>query len=291
MPRWRAQPGNRLPHRCRPRRFRRRVQPRAMTRARRAADDQLKQCSGGTLVAQRGLALPGSPRTTSVRLRPARTSASSPSGAPHCSLRPRNITRRTHVGGLATTLEPAPHPGHRNSCGLRGRATSLAVTCWPPVAVNRTASPVVRAPAPLSVTVSRGTNKCTKGASGSVIVSPGRRRVACSAVYLFLIKLSVTGGDGAFVGHHPHLHEVHGLGVLGSALHPPGVVLFRVQDSGAGAHTLGEPRVDDPGVTGGAPGGPASLQHPGQDLHVLVGVRLEPGARTHDVVVVDHSRP
>jgi hypothetical protein len=86
-----------------------------------------------------------------------------------------------------------------------------------------------------------------------VIVSPGRRRVACSAVYLFLIKLSVTGGDGAFVGHHPHLHEVRGHGVLGSALHPPGVVLFRVQDSGAGAHTLGEPRVDDPGVTGGAP--------------------------------------
>src|SRR5271157_2657105 len=44
--------------------------------------------------AARSCRYPGSPRTTSTGLRPAGASASSPSRAPHCCLRPRSITRR-----------------------------------------------------------------------------------------------------------------------------------------------------------------------------------------------------
>src|SRR5882672_8480018 len=55
--------------------------------------------------------MPGSPRTTSTRLRPARTSASSPSRASHCCLRPHNITQRPFGGspaivGLLPRTEP-----------------------------------------------------------------------------------------------------------------------------------------------------------------------------------------
>src|SRR5260370_7106505 len=53
--------------------------------------------------------MPGSPLTTSTRLRPARTSASSPSRASHCCLRPHNITRRP-PGGSPAIVELAPRP-------------------------------------------------------------------------------------------------------------------------------------------------------------------------------------
>ena len=49
-------------------------------------------------------------------------------------------------------------------------------------------------PASASVTVPRGTNRCRKGASGSSIMSPGCRRAACSAAYLFLIWMADAPG-------------------------------------------------------------------------------------------------
>ena len=64
--------------------------------------------------------MPGSPRSTSARLRPARTSASSPSRVSHCCLRPHNITRRPFGGSSrhrrtgsppSTPPGPGPHAG------------------------------------------------------------------------------------------------------------------------------------------------------------------------------------
>src|SRR3954447_16484504 len=65
----------------------------------------------------------------------------------------------------------------------RTSAASVAVIRWPPVAVNRTASPVRSSPAPSRVTVPRGTNRCRKGASGSSMVWPGCSRAAYRATY------------------------------------------------------------------------------------------------------------
>ena len=67
------------------------------------------------------------------------------------------------------------------------------------------------------------------------------------------LELLVTGCDAGFVGHDPHLDEVDRIGVLvgvltGDAVQSPRVVLLRVQDSGAGAHALGQSGVDDAGV-------------------------------------------
>jgi hypothetical protein len=60
--------------------------------------------------------MPASPRITRTRLRPARTSASSPSSALHCCLRPHNITRRP-FGGSPAIVEPAPRPAHPSGPG------------------------------------------------------------------------------------------------------------------------------------------------------------------------------
>src|SRR6476661_9659344 len=60
--------------------------------------------------------IPASPRITRTRLRPARTSASSPSSAVHCCLRPHNITRRP-FGGSPAIVEPAPRPAHPSGPG------------------------------------------------------------------------------------------------------------------------------------------------------------------------------
>src|SRR5260370_22737417 len=60
--------------------------------------------------------MPASPRITRTRLRPARTSASSPSSALHCCLRPHNVTRRP-FGGSPAIVEPAPRPAHPSGPG------------------------------------------------------------------------------------------------------------------------------------------------------------------------------
>jgi hypothetical protein len=105
------------------------------------------------------------------------------------------------------------------------------------------------------------------------------------------LELLVAGDDAALVGHHPHLDEMHGVAVLVAALKPPGVVLLAVQDPGAGAHALSEPRVDDAVVPGAVLVHQRASHHPGHDLHVPVGVCLEAEARRHDVVVVHQQQP
>src|SRR3954451_3797708 len=105
------------------------------------------------------------------------------------------------------------------------------------------------------------------------------------------LELLVAGGDAAPVGDDPHLDEVHRVAVGVAALQAPGVVLLAVQDPGAGAHPLGQARVDDAVVPGGVLVHQGSLHDPGDDLHVPVRVRLEAEARRHDVVVVDQQQP
>jgi hypothetical protein len=67
----------------------------------------------------------------------------------------------------------------------------------------------------------------------------------------------MAGGDAGLVRHHPHLDEVHRIGVRGvgrtgtgrtGTSQPPGVVLLAVQDAGACAHPLGQAGVDHAGV-------------------------------------------
>src|SRR3954470_11615524 len=84
------------------------------------------------------------------------------------------------------------------------------------------------------------------------------------------LKLLVAGGDAAPVRDDPHLDEVHRVAVGIAALQAPGVVLLAVQDPGAGAHPLGQARVDDAVVPGGVLVHQRALHHPGDDLHVPV---------------------
>ena len=64
-----------------------------------------------------------------------------------------------------------------------------------------------------------------------------------------------------------------------------------MQDAAAGAHPLRQPRVDHAVVAGGVLVDQGALEHPGDDLHVLVRVGVEPGAGVDDVVVVDQQQP
>ncbi len=123
-----------------------------------------------------------------------------------------------------------------------------------------------------------------------VLVHSRRHRHQPAPEQLVLdLQLLVAGGDAALVGQDPHLHEVDGLVVVRPARQRPGVVLLRVEDAGAGAHPLGQAGVDDAGGAGGVLVDQRPLQHPGDDLHVAVGVRLEALAGQHDVVVVDQQ--
>jgi hypothetical protein len=63
-----------------------------------------------------------------------------------------------------------------------------------------------------------------------------------------------------------------------------------VQDPGAGAHPLRQAGVDDAGMPGGILVHQRALEHPGDDLHVLVRVRLESGSRRDHVVVADQQQ-
>ncbi len=73
------------------------------------------------------------------------------------------------------------------------------------------------------------------------------------------------------------------------AAEAPGVVLLRVQDPAAGAHPLGQARVDHAGVPLGVLVDEGAFQHPGHDLHVAVRVGVEAEPR-HDAVVVAHQQ-
>ena len=68
-------------------------------------------------------------------------------------------------------------------------------------------------------------------------------------------------------------------------------VHLRVPDAGARAHALGQAGVDDAAVAHRVLVLELARQHPGDDLHVLVGMGAEAGAGPHDVVVVDEQQP
>ena len=70
----------------------------------------------------------------------------------------------------------------------------------------------------------------------------------------------------------------------------PRVVLLRVLNAGAGTHALGEARVDDARVAGRVLMHERPPQHPGDDLHVAVGVGVEAGAGSHDVVIAHEEQ-
>lgn len=110
------------------------------------------------------------------------------------------------------------------------------------------------------------------------------------------LELFVTGRNTGFVGNDPHLDEVHRVAVLvgmgtGDTAQTPRVVLLGVQDAGARAHPLSQARVDDPGMPHRILMNQRTLQHPGDDLHVLMRVGVETHPRNDDVIVVDHQHP
>src|SRR3954452_13228059 len=128
---------------------------------------------------------------------------------------------------------------------------------------------------------------------GAVVLghAGGDRHEAAGEQGVVDLELLVAGGDPALVGQDPHLDEVHRVAVGVAALQAPGVVLLAVQDPGAGAHPLGQARVDDAVVPGGVLVHQRALHDPGDDLHVPVRVGLEAEARRQDVVVVDQQQP
>src|SRR5262249_55761011 len=63
-----------------------------------------------------------------------------------------------------------------------------------------------------------------------------------------------------------------------------------VPDAAAGAHTLGQARVDEAGVAERVLVLELARQHPGHDLHVLVRVGVEASAGRHDVVVTHEQQ-
>ena len=81
---------------------------------------------------------------------------------------------------------------------------------------------------------------------------------------------------------HPHLHVVHGF----AAVVPLGVL-----DPRAGAHPLGQARVDDTAVAFRIPVRQGPAQYPGDDLQVLVRVGAEAGAGGNGLVVVREQEP
>ena len=211
------------------------------------------------------------------------------------------------------------------ACICQTRTSALsAVTRWPPVAVKRTASPASSAEpglfqgdaaardeqvqerrlgqlhalaGPQPGHVQRGVPVLDPDGGGAVVFrhAGGDGHQAAGEQFVVDLELLVAGIDAALVRHDPHLHEVHRVAmrdvILPRASQPPGVVLLAVQDAGARAHPLGQARVDHPRVALGVLVHQRALQHPGDDLHVLVRMGLEAGARLDDVVVVDQQQP
>ena len=85
---------------------------------------------------------------------------------------------------------------------------------------------------------------------------------------------SVPGLDPVLVRDDPHLDESDRVVVWRLTVHLPSVVLLRVEDPGPRTHSLGQARVDDPLVALGVLVDEASAEHPGDDLHVPMWVRL-----------------
>ena len=197
-------------------------------------------------------------------------------------------------------------------------AGSVAVTFCPPVAVNLTASPVSERPGSFEGDRAAGHEQVQErrlgqldalagleaggvqggvlvldadGGGAVVLVHPGRHGHQPAGEELVVdLELLVARGDVVLVGHDPHLDEVHGV-LVNVAGELPGVVLLRVEDAAAGAHPLRQPRVDHAVVAGGVLVDQGALEHPGDDLHVLVRVGVEPGAGVDDVVVVHQQQP
>ncbi len=94
------------------------------------------------------------------------------------------------------------------------------------------------------------------------------------------VELLVARIDRLGVGNHPHLDEVDVVGRAG--------VLLRMPDPATGAHALRQPRIDQPLVALGVLVLQLTVEDPGDDLHVSMGMRLEAGA-TGNTVVVQHQ--
>ena len=123
-----------------------------------------------------------------------------------------------------------------------------------------------------------------------VALHPGGNRDQTAAQQFVVdLELFVTGGQSTFVRYHPHLNEMHGVGMLFAA-DTPRIVLLTVHDSGTGAHALGESRIDDAGVADGILVHERTAKHPGHDFHVLVRMGVETGSRQYGVVVVDEQQ-
>ena len=104
------------------------------------------------------------------------------------------------------------------------------------------------------------------------------------------LELLIARIASGLVGHHPHLHEMHGLGVFFGAGDSPGVVAFRVQDAATGRQPLRQSGIDHPVVAGGVLVHQGALEYPGHDLHIAVRVGVEPGAGCHHIVVVHQQQ-
>ena len=97
------------------------------------------------------------------------------------------------------------------------------------------------------------------------------------------VELLVAGIDRLGVGADPHLDEVDVVAAR--------VVHLRMPDAASGGHPLREARVDGAAILLRVLVFEFTREHPGDDLHVAVGVRVEAAAGVDDVVVVDEQEP
>ena len=112
------------------------------------------------------------------------------------------------------------------------------------------------------------------------MTTPGRdRHEAALRQRVVDVELLVARIDPRRVRFDPHLHEMH-VGVAAG-------VHLRVPDPGTGRHPLSEAGVEQAPIAFGVLVLELAVEHPGDDLHVLVRVGVEPGAGPHDIVVVD----
>jgi hypothetical protein len=103
-------------------------------------------------------------------------------------------------------------------------------------------------------------------------------------------ELFVTGIQSRFVGNDPHLNQVDWLAAGCFA------VALRIPNPGTRCHPLRQIGSNGPAVTLGILVDESSSEHPGDNLHVLVRQRVEPGACFDRAAVMTaplsrHSRP
>ena len=120
------------------------------------------------------------------------------------------------------------------------------------------------------------------GDRGLVAAARGHRHEPALRDLAADVELLAARRDAGRVRHDPHLHEVD-IATLRR-------VHLRVPDAAACAHPLCESRVDDAAVPLGVLVLDLAPDHPGDDLHILVGVGLEAALRRDDVVVAHEEQ-